>query len=397
MPLKPYLLVLRLTGVPSSLLLMFFARLPMTAMGVTLTLHVVSDLGRGYGEAGLVGTATTIGSAFGAPALGRLIDRYGLRPVVALCGSASAAYWLATPHLPYEVLLVVALPAGMLAVPAGSVARQVLTALVPAPQRRAAFSLDMVSLETSFMIGPAAGILVTTQLSSTVALTGIGVAFAAVATMLYLSNPRIRTAEETDTPRGQRRPVRTWLTAPLAATLLTACGATFVLMGMEMAMLATLRESGDVGWTSVAFAVICVASLTGGLVHGAVPRSLGQLPLMLLLTVLTIPVGLFGQPWWLLCLALIPSNLACAPTLAATTEAVSKLAPPGVRGEAMGLQDSATRIGLALGAPAVGFVMDHTQPGLGFAAAGVGGLLFAAAGLALRLRTTRSARDLVSV
>ncbi|WP_199429950.1 MFS transporter [Qaidamihabitans albus] len=384
MSLQPYLRVLRLPGVPASMVLMFFARLPMTAMGITLTLHVVSELGRGYGAAGLVGTATTLGSAAGAPLIGRIIDRHGLRPAVAACGLASATYWLSTPHLPYEVLVLVALPAGMLAVPAGSIARQVLTALVPPPQRRTAYSMDIISLETSFMIGPAVGILVSTQLSSTVALTGIGIAFGGLATALYLVNPPVRTTAEASTPRGMRPPIRAWLTAPLAATLLVATGALFVLMGTEIAVLAALRDAGQVEWTGAVVAAMCVASLAGGLVHGAVRRSLSQLTLMVLLAALVVPVGLLDRPWWLLALALVPMNLACAPTLAATTESVSRLAPPGVRGEAMGLQDSATRVGLALGGPVVGFVMDHSAPGWGFAAAGLGGLVFAGAALLLR-------------
>src|ERR1700704_526041 len=93
-PLHSYRRVLSSPGVPASMLLMFFARLPMTAMGITLTLHVVTDLGRGYGAAGLVGTATMVGTAISSPLLGRLIDRYGLRPVVAVCGASSTAFWV---------------------------------------------------------------------------------------------------------------------------------------------------------------------------------------------------------------------------------------------------------------------------------------------------------------
>ncbi|MFI6030643.1 MFS transporter [Amycolatopsis magusensis] len=372
------------------MLLMFFARLPVTAMGITLTLHVVSDLGRGYGEAGLVGTASTAGSALGAPLVGRMIDRYGLRPVVLVCGTVSATYFLSTPHLPYLALVLVALPAGVLAVPAGSIARQVLSALVPETQRRTAYSLDTVSLEVTFMIGPAAGILLSTQFSSAVALTSIGVLSGVVAALLYLTNPPVRAGHETVT--GTRPPLRSWLSAELTATLLIAVGALFVLVGMELAALASLRENGEVGWTGVVIAVMCVASLAGGIVHGAVHRSLSQVTLMVLLAVLTIPVGLVDSPWWLLALVLVPANVVCAPTIAATTEAVTSLAPVRVRGEAMGLQDSATRIGLALGGPVVGFVMDHSSPGWGFAASGLGGLLLASTGILLRLRfRTRTA------
>lgn len=386
MPLQPYRRVLAVPGMPTATLLMLFARLPMTAMGITLTLHVVSELGHGYGAAGLVGTATTVGSALGAPLVGRLTDRYGLRPVVALCGTASTLYWLATPHLSYPVLLAVALPAGILVVPASSISRQIITAKVPPPSRRTAFAMDTISLEASFMIGPATGIFVSTRLSSTVALTGIGIAFGLVAVALYVLNPPVRAVAEAAHAPGSRPPIGTWLTGRMAATLLIACGALFVLMGTELAALAALRDNGEVAWTGAVIAVMCAASLGGGVVHGAVRRSLPQLPLMVLLAVLVIPVGLFDQPWWLLALALIPMNVVCAPTLAATTEAVSELAPAGVRGEAMGLQDSATRIGMALGAPAVGFVIDHSSAGWGFATAGIGGLVLAAVGVGFMYR-----------
>jgi predicted MFS family arabinose efflux permease len=364
------------------MLLMFFTRLPMTAMGITLTLHVVTDLGRGYGAAGLVGTATTLGSAIGAPMVGRMIDRYGLRPVVAVCGAASTAYWVSTPHLPYFALVAAALPAGLLTVPAGSIGRQVIVALVPAEHRRAAYSLDTISLESSFMIGPAAGIAVTTQLSSAAALTGIGVCFALLTCALYWRNPPVRHEEEKID--GERPPMREWLTGRLAATLLLASGALFCLIGTEVSALAALRATGEVTWTGTVIAVMCVASAVGGIVHGAVRRSLSQPVLLVLLTVLVIPAGLFAQPWWLLALALIPTNLACAPTLAATTEEVSALAPARVRGEVMGLLDSATRLGMAIGSPVVGFAIDHSAPAWGFATAGLGGLALASVGLALR-------------
>ncbi|WP_039738756.1 MFS transporter, partial [Saccharomonospora halophila] len=101
MALKSYLPVLRIPGVATSMLLMFAARLPMTATGITLTLHVVGDLGRGYGAAGLVGTATMAGTALAAPLLGRMIDRHGLRPVLAVCGTVSGVFWVGAPHLSY--------------------------------------------------------------------------------------------------------------------------------------------------------------------------------------------------------------------------------------------------------------------------------------------------------
>lgn len=374
----------------TSTLVAMLARVPMTATAVTLTLHVVGELGHGYGAAGLVGTATTAGTALAAPLLGRMIDRHGLRPVVVVCGAVSTTFWVAAPHLPYAVLLAAALPAGALLIPAGPIARQVIAALVPSGQRRTAYSLDSVLVELTYMTGPALGILVSTQVSSTAALTGIGLVFGACACALYVVNPPVRTpGEATRTPRGVRPPLTSWLGSHMIATLLVATGALFVLVGAELAALATLRESGEVGAAGLVIAVMCVASLVGGAVHGVARRSASQLTLMVALAVLTIPAALVAEPWWLLALVLVPSNLVCAPTLAATTEQVSRLAPPQARGEAMGVQDSATRIGLALGSPIVGFAMDHTSPAMGFVTAGVGGLAFAAAGALLSRRVSR--------
>ncbi|MFI7115842.1 MFS transporter [Amycolatopsis sp. NPDC049868] len=361
---------------------MFVARLPMTAMGILMTLHVVHTLGKGYAEAGLVGTATTIGGAIGAPAVGRMIDRFGLRGVVAVCGICSTLYWVSAPHLPYLVLVVFAAPAGMLAVPANSLTRQFLTALVPEEQRRAVFSLDTILAEASFIFGPALVVLVTTQLTSAVALTGIGCCIGLTSLALWITNLPVRAAAEAKPDNRKARPkTRTWLTGGLLAALLISVGVLFTLIGTELALIAALGSTGESGWTGVVFAMMSIASIIGGLIHGAVRKSLSQAVLAGLLGLLVVPVGLLGHPWWLLGIALIPMNLMCTPALAACAETVSKLAPPRVRGEAMGLQDSATRLGIALGSPVVGFVIDSTSPVWGFAAAGLGGLLLTGAGV----------------
>ena len=391
MPLQPYRRVLAVPGVPSTMALMLLARLPMTMNGVMMTLYVVTGLGRGYGAAGLVGAGITLGMALGAPLLGRCFDRYGLRPVVAACGIGTTVFWFAAPHLPYAALAVVAVPAGMLSVPSGSLARQVLATLVPVAERRAAYSLDTISVEATFMIGPAIGIAVITAIPPVWALSMLGILFGGTAFLIWLVDPPIRSAAG-PAAGGGRPPLRSWLTGRLVATLLVAGGALFVLVGTELATLAALREHGEVGVTGLVIAVMCVASISGGIVHGAVRRSLPQGVLMLLLALLVVPVGLADHPWWLLMLALIPTNLLCAPTLAATTETVSRIAPPRVRGEAMGLQDASTRLGLALGGPVVGFAIDHSSPAWGFAAAGLGGLLIASAGL-VRRRTPEPAGE----
>src|SRR4051812_50021504 len=79
MSLAPYRSVLARPGVLRLLLFAALARVPATAAGVVLTLHVVTTLGMGYAAAGLVATASTVGMAIGSPWRGRAVDRLGLR------------------------------------------------------------------------------------------------------------------------------------------------------------------------------------------------------------------------------------------------------------------------------------------------------------------------------
>ncbi|TDC41787.1 MFS transporter, partial [Micromonospora sp. KC213] len=388
MNMTPYRQVLALPGLRPLLLLSVLARIPLTATGVTLTFFVVLDLGRGYGAAGLVGAALTVGGAIGSPLLGRLVDRHGLRPVLALTTVAEAAFWASAPALPYPVLLPAAFLAGLLALPVFSVIRQSVAALVPAAQRRPAYALDSMSVELSFMVGPALAVALATAVSARVTLWAVGAGVVGAGAALWFMNPPTRSADEPVGPQP-RVPRRLWLTPRLLAVFAVSAAATLVLGGTDVAVVAVLRASGEVGWTGAVLAMWAVASLVGGFAYGAVKRSFSPLALATALSLCTIPVGLGGGHWWLLCLALIPAGALCAPTLAATADAVSRLAPASVRGEAMGLHGSAVTVGIALGAPLAGAVIDASAPFWGFAVTGGVGLLVALAVLPLELRHRR--------
>ncbi|WP_200211218.1 MFS transporter [Micromonospora coerulea] len=386
--LKPYRQALALPGLRSLLLVSVLARIPLTATGVTLTFYVVLDLGRGYGAAGLVGAALTVGAAVGSPLLGRLVDRRGLRPVLVLTTAAEALFWAGAPALSYPVLLPAAFVAGLLALPVFSVVRQSVAALVPAERRRPAYALDSMSVELSFMVGPALAVALATAVSPRATLWAVGAGIVAAGIVFWLLNPPTRSAEEPAGPQ-RRVPRREWLTPRLLAVLAVSLAATLVLGGTDVAVVAVLRASGEVGWTGAVLAMWAVASLVGGFAYGAVSRSFSPLALMAALSLCTIPVGLGGAHWWLLCLALVPAGALCAPTIAATSDAVSRLAPAGVRGEAMGLHGSAVTVGIAVGAPLAGAVIDASLPLWGFAVTGAVGLLVAMAVLPVELRHRR--------
>ncbi|GIG86188.1 MFS transporter [Plantactinospora endophytica] len=393
MMLTPYRDALALPGVRSLMLLALLVRIPKTMTLLALTLYVVEHLGHGYAAAGLAGAAMTIGAALGAPVLGRLVDRRGLRPVLALTTVAEAAFWFAAPLMPYPVLLVGALLGGLLTLPVFSVVRQSIAALVPEDRRRPAYALDSMAVELSFMVGPAVAVLLATGVSprATLLVVGGGIVLSGLA-LLWL-DPPTRGAGEPAGAVGPPPSRRDWLTSRLVGLLAVTSAATLVLAGTDVAVVAVLRAADQVHWTGVVLGLWAVCSLVGGFAYGLVTRPVSPLAIVMLLGICTIPVGLGGAQWWSLGLALLPAGLLCAPALAATSNAVSQLVPSGVRGEAMGLQNSAITFGLALGAPLTGAVIDASAPVWGFAAIGLVGTLLGLAFLLVESRRRRTAPD----
>ncbi|WP_394614437.1 MFS transporter [Lentzea sp. JNUCC 0626] len=380
MNLAPFKSVLALPGVRPLMLLMLFARIPPTAAGVTVTLHVVTTLDKGYAAAGTVGFATMIGLGLGSPLMGKLVDTRGLRFVLML-SLLEGAFWVTAPLMDYYVLLVLAFANGLVAVPVMSIGRQALTAIVPEPQRRPAFSLDSISVELSFMVGPAAGVLIATKFTTGTALVVIGLAILTASAVLFLVNPVL--LHEDDVVEGPPPPLRTWLRGPMIAALIIPFGATMVLSGMEISAIASLERSGQQGWLGVIFVVMCAASALGGLVYGSLKVVPTGVFLLACMALLEMPVGLGDGNVLLLALALIPMNLACAPTITASSELIAKSAPPTARGLALGLQGSAFTFGVAAGQPLAGVAVDHSGPPLGFLVAGLAGLVIAAVGWVL--------------
>jgi len=387
--LNPYREALALPGFRALLLVTTLARLPTSMAGITLTLYVVTDLDRGYAAAGAVAAAVTIGAALGAPLMGRLADRRGLRPVLVLTSIAEAIFWAGAPSLPYGVLIGAAFVGGLLMLPIYSVSRQSIAALAPPAKRRQAYALDSMSVELSFIIGPSVAVLLVTAISGRTTLYLIGAGIVVAGTALYLLNPPIRNAAELR-DAGAPVPVRQWLTPRLVGILLISAAATLVIGGTDVALVATTREAGQVQWSGVVIGVWAASSLVGGFGYGAARQAVSPLTLMAGLGLATVPVGLAGGSWWLLALALIPAGLLCAPTLASTADALSRLAPAPVRGLVMGLHGSAVTVGTALGAPLAGAVIDRWSPGWGFVVIGLAGLLAAALVLPATLRHSRT-------
>ncbi|ASR54355.1 MFS transporter [Cellulomonas sp. PSBB021] len=386
--------VLRLPAVARLYVVGFVCRIPAAMVGVVLTLHVVTSLDRGYGQAGVVAGASTIGIAIGAPWRGRLVDRLGLRRAIAPSVVVESAVWLVAPHLGYHALVGAAFVAGLFLVPVFSVARQSLAVLVPPAQQRTAFALDSVLVELTFMLAPVVGVLIATQVSTTAALTVVGVATVGGGVLLMWADPPTRSQRpapvlpaDLDAPAhglGAATPARTRVVTPeLVVLLVAAAAASFVLIGTDVALVASLNDAGrpgDVGWMVALWAG---GSVVGGLVHGARSSSPPPLWLVVLLALAVVPAAFAAVPVWL-ALAVFVAGLPCAPTLASINATLVRIAPEERRGEVMGWSGTMSTVGNALGAPLCGWAIDHVHPGAGFLTAAVVGGGVAAGGLAVQ-------------
>ncbi len=386
----PYRRVLSVPGARSLYGLCLIARIPVTAASTALTLRVVLGLHRDFADAGLVATSAAVGAAFGAPLLGHLVDRRGARTALVLTTLSEAAFWTAAAWLPFSWLLPAAFLGGALALPAFSLARLAIVSLLPAEDRQAGLSLDSMSIEVSYAIGPALGVLAVIQLGSATAMLTIGASLVVAGIGLIVLNPA--TASSSSTPEdpvqasSPVRPGRWWLAPLTLAALVATCGATFTLAGTEIALTASMRAFGHVSLLGVVIVAWCLASIVGGFAYGTMPRRRDPLLLLAILAALTVLLA-FADAWWVLLLLIVPSGLFCAPLLSSTAEVMAHVSPPGRRGRTLGLHTSALTFGGALGAPLAGAAIDRWSPAAGFVTVGIIGSSLALVALALlRLR-----------
>lgn len=406
------------------------ARIPHSAAGVLLTLHIVLTLGEGYAAAGAAAAVMTIGIALGAPWRGRRVDTAGLRTALIPSVVSETVIWSIVPHVSYQWLLPLVFVGGLLTLPIFSVVRQSLGVLADGDQRRTAFALDAISTEVVFMIGPAAGAIVATSGHSVLGLTIVGVSTSLAGLFLMWFNPPTRSADRNEeceadeqeaaevavvaaapahlqeaaaelgpAAAGSRRHVGlrrkvahnfTWFTAAVAAVFAVASGAGMVLSGTDVGIVAALETGGHQSEIGIVFLFWCAASVVGGLVYGAMHRPVSPILLLLGMAALTIPMGFATDTLTLSLLSLLP-GLLCAPVLSAASEKVADLVDETRRGEAMGWYGSALTAGVALGAPLAGVFIDGVGPWGGFVAVGAAGVLLCAVGITLQHRRRRRA------
>jgi MFS family permease len=384
--------LLRVPGFARLFLASMAGRLPASALGLVLILHL-RHLTGSFAAGGAVAGAYALANGVTAPVLGRLVDRRGQGPVLISAALVSAAAIVAAALLPHGVAIAPAIALAALAgatfPPLGPCLRTLWPAMLGDDPGRmhAAFSLEAAALEATYIVGPVviAGALgawstPAAMLACAALLLGGVLAFCAHAVSRAWR----------PTHAGQGLGAAGALHSSGVRTLMVVfalLGATFG--SIEIAVPVAAEAAGHAGAAGLLLGVWGLGSLLGGLAAaraGAAHDPVARLTALLAVLagghlLLTIPLGPLP-----LAALLLAAGLALSPAIAAAYAMVEGLAPPGTVTEAYTWLSTGIAAGLAAGAALSGALAQAHGAGAAFAAAGAACAAGAAYG-ALRRRS----------
>jgi hypothetical protein len=263
--------------------------------------------------------------------------------------------------------------------------------LAGTPRLHTAFSVESVADELCFVVGPAAVVALATQVHPA---AGVIVAAAScLAGSLWFASqrgtePPVRPA---DNPRKDQsidqeertQPSLAPRTARLAAPALIVVVPVFGCVGsmfvsVDLSTVAFATALGHKALAGLIVGTLALGSGTGGLWYGA--RTWRTPVWQRLAITLTVSVAGVCTFWAMPNLAVLTAvafacGLTIAPTLIAGFSLLEAQARPGRTTEAMSWLSTSISVGVAIGATAVGFIIDALGPRWGYAFAAGSGTL----------------------
>jgi MFS family permease len=373
---RKYVEFVRQPDVAPLLLVALFSRMPIGMMGFAMLMFLREALGD-FARAGTAVGVNFLVMALAAPIQGRIIDRKGPRKVLLATGTlqplALVGVLLAAYHrLPFFVVVACAALAGAFASPITTLTRTMWRNLFEREDdRRTAFALDAVLIEVNFVMGPAimAAILTTV---GTIPAFALAIAAVAAAVVVFLSSRapgQFRRIED----------VERHLLGPLTEVRLLLVFASTFGEAMAIGMLEVGYPAYGVAAAAPAvggmlLSVNSLGSAIGGAAYGglhfharierqfAATLALMSVPLVLHAVAPTTP--LFA------CAAFFAGGLI-APSIAAQSVLVSRLAPVQYATEAFTWSSSCIVAGLGIGEALGGYLVETSGLRSAFVAAGV--------------------------
>ena len=329
---RKYVEFVRQPDVARLLVVALLARMPVGMVGFSMLMFLRESLGN-FALAGLAAGINFVALAIVAPIQGRLIDRYGPRrllwvtsivqPLALLAVLASAK-----AHLAFPVIAASAALAGAFASPITTLTRALWRHRFEREEdRRTAFALDSVAIEINFTLGPAVVAAILATAGATVAF-GVAIGCLVGAVAIFMFSPALRYFRR-DT--AVRRHLLGPLTEPRLWILFIATfGLTTGFGFLEVGYPAYATGMGAPALAGIFLAVNSLGSVLGGALYGGLhfkapverqfAGALGLMVLPLLLHAVAGPAALFAFVAFL-------AGALIAPSIAAQSVLVSRLAP----------------------------------------------------------------------
>ncbi|MGN6742732.1 MAG: MFS transporter [Amnibacterium sp.] len=381
--------LLRTRGVARIIAAQLVARFPSGMLSLGLLFHVQRRTGS-YTVAGAVLAALSIGQAVSGPAVGRLMGRLGIRPVVlgtaALCAAAVATIALA--DIPPLAIIGLALAAGLTFPPITSAVRTIYPKLVNSRMLAPLFSLDASLQELIWIGGPVAVTFVATAVSTELGLM-LSVALLIGGGIWFAASPEVGRVR---IPRSKRR----FGAVLLKPQVLLITGVGFLIIASCADVEASVAGAFGTGdpTSGVVLAIWSLASLVGGFALARLPMRSWSLTLRLLIVVVGVAITPFVSGFLGLSLALVVAGFGLAPALGVMSAIVSSSVRFSDTAEAYGWTNTGQLVGVALGAALAGALLDSAGPSSAFACgAGLAVASLAVAALAHRVTPDLRGRD----
>ena len=340
------------------------ARLPISMVGLGIVLLVEARTGS-YGVAGAVAAAYMVANALLSIVQGRLVDRLGQAAVLTVTatvfGTATVLLvWSVQAGWPRGATYALAAVAGGSLPQIGSCVRARWSHVLADPARlQTAFALEAVIDEAVFIVGP---ILVTVLATAVHPAAGLAVAvLAGVGGTIAFASQRATAppAHRHDPEHGPRPPLPWGTVVPLAVV---SAGLGVLFGAAEVTTVAFAEEQGAKAYAGGLLALWALGSLVSGVVTGTISWRQGPAARVrwgsVSMTVAMVPL-FFVDSVPLLGLLLLVGGVTIAPTLIATLALTEQAVPPGRLTEGMAIMHTGLVLGVAPGATASGFVVDH--------------------------------------
>lgn len=366
---NPYRELFSAPGSRGFVLAGMIARMPISMTGIGV-ITMLAQLKGGYGLAGAVAATFALATAFCAPQVSRLVDRFGqgrVLPLAALLGGGALLMLLLCTRLqaPQWTLFLFAALAGCMPSMSAMVRARWTEVYRGQPQLRTAYALESVLDEVCFIVGPplSVGLCV-------VAFPEAGPLASVLLLAIGVTAFVLQRGTEPPVHPHQAHHQGSIISSSDVLLLLLLMVAMGVIVGVvDVVSVAFAQHQGQPAAASIVLSVYAIGSCLAGLAFGAL-RSKLPLPRLFLYggvatAVTTLPL-LLATNILGLSLAVFVAGLFFAPTLIVAMALVERIVPPARLTEGLTWLVTGLSIGVAIGAAGSGWLVDTYGARSGF-------------------------------